>query len=333
MDAYAAESRPDELSATGAVPAEPALLVERSPGELRLFDFIAPRYWLLALLPIALNSVLSYISEIHVGQRVFAIYGGDRYEDVFFTSPNIDFIGRHLLPFGIPMTVPVGFGQAVEVQFLQTNLILGLFGLLTALLIIIAFTRSSNAAVYVAGPYAILSMLCFAWLAAHGPYYNSAGAIVPGLFNALIVPILAGLTAKIIAVAMRNSGSLEIDQDYAVTTEDSATGLSVAPPEAAAGSDDEPGAVEFDRRPLSEAMVCPYCGNPKLSARLGVCASCHHNLQLAFEHVSELCPSCEGALVRDAAFCHHCGKWLKATDDDTESAGFEAEPEPLAHSA
>lgn len=286
--------------------APPEIVVE-SAG-LRLSEFFAPRLWLAALIPLAFTATLSSLSAVRVGEGV-RLHGGAIYEDVLFTAPGVPLAGWHLLPFGIPMQTELGLGQAYTL-LLQTSLLLGLLALFVGLLLAAAVTKRSDDAVYACGPYAVYSLLAAAWVYRSGPYYRELDGAWPLLLGALLAPLLAGTLAKLLAAALRNASLLEVDL---VPTRPivarPATARELEP------ADEHPDAAAGWKH-VTHAVCCPFCGNTRLqhdNPRL--CTSCHRNLGILLEVEGHpCCDSCDGILVNGAAFCHHCGTWLKGEE-------------------
>jgi vacuolar-type H+-ATPase subunit I/STV1 len=309
-----------EAAASGAEIA-PEIIVE-GEGELRLRDFFAPRLWAAALIPLGFTAITSNMTMVRVSDAISPLGRGTPYEDLFFQAPTIPLLGRHLLPFGLPLTTPTGYGYGTT-NILQSNMLVGVLALLIGALLVSAVTRRTNDAIHVAGPYFVYSALCIGLLWNAGKYFQNLTDIFPALLAALLVPMLIGLVAKIIGVWMRNQGWLEADDfateelagagastrpgDYADTV---GRGLGPAPSEA--GETQEPLVL----RHVSFAKACPFCGNPKITQKSPhACGRCHRNIGLAVEHDELPCPNCSEALVKGAEFCHHCTMWLKAYDE------------------
>lgn len=60
------------------------------------------------------------------------------------------------------------------------------------------------------------------------------------------------------------------------------------------------------------AVVCPFCGNPKVQRQQpGQCSQCNRNLEVLLEKPGNpRCGACDGILLVGARFCHHCGGLL-----------------------
>jgi hypothetical protein len=217
-------------------------------------------------------------------------------------------------------------------MIMQSDLLLGVLALFLGLLIVPMISKRSNDAIYVCGPYAVYSLIAVLILTAWGPFFHSVEAMFPALLGVVLVPVLVAMLAKVSAVAMRNSGVLEMDEGLALAPETydvhiaaaevaAATGLPLEQVSQQTSAEDHSAASKAaEALAIAEALVCPFCGNPNIQHdHPKSCPACHHNLQLVFELPDGArCPDCEGILVRDAAFCHHCSKWLKGKPEDLE---------------
>lgn len=318
---------------------EPEIL--HSSGGLSFADFFAGRMWLLALAPIVVTMFVAQLSAVRFAGQLLP-WGGTVYEDSFFQPAGISWFAAHLLPFGIPMSLDVGFGQQYMTIMLQTSPIAGVLALIAGFLLVIAYTKNSNDGVYACGPYAVYSLAAVLVTWRTGPFYDidlrsgELGALFQILLGCLLAPMLAATLAKLVAVGMRNAGMFDIDED-ALSFEDepllasapaSASSAAAAPArkgrrrKAAAGDGlfTTPEAVQAaspESAAVVRAVVCPWCGSHRANPdKPGPCPSCHKNVALAFEWSNGAhCIACQGILVRDSAFCHHCGKWQQAADD------------------
>jgi hypothetical protein len=316
-------------AAGGAVEIAPEILVE-GEGELRLRDFFAPRLWAAALIPLIFTAITSNMTAVRVSDAISPLGRGTPYEDLFFQPAAIPLLGRHLLPFGLPLTTATGYGYGTT-NILQSNMFVGVLALLIGALLVSAVTRRTNDAIHVAGPYFVYSALCIGLLWNAGKYFQNLTDIFPALLAALLLPMLIGLVAKIIGAWMRNQGWLEADMEFG-----SAGASPVYLGASAAGQFSELGradlkdgaaadggnftggapALPVSLRHVTQAMACPFCGNPKIAhVNPHSCSRCHRNIGLAVEHDETPCPNCSEALVKGAEFCHHCTMWLKAYDE------------------
>lgn len=336
-----------------ALASQPEPEILGAPGGLSLADFFAPRMWLLTLAPVAVTMFVAQLSAVRFADRLL-LWGGAVYEDSFFQPAGIGWYAAHLLPFGVPMSLDVGFGQQYMTIMLQTSPIAGALALLAGFLLVIAYTKDSNDGVFACGPYAVYSLLAVLLTWRTGPFYDidlrsgDLSALFQVLLGCLLAPILAATLAKIVAVGMRNAGMFDIDEEARSFDDEpllASTRATVAPSPAAPlrkgrrrkGAAEAslfvepdrptPDAVEAapDRTPVGRAVVCPWCGSHRANPdKPGPCPSCHKNVALAFEWSNgKQCFSCHGILLRDSAFCHHCGKWQQAADVDgaEEEAG------------
>jgi vacuolar-type H+-ATPase subunit I/STV1 len=302
-------------AAGGALASEtvPEIVVE-GEGELRLRDFFAPRLWGAALIPLLFTAITSNMTAVRVSDAISPLSRGTAYEDLFFQPASIPLLARHLLPFGLPFTTDTGFGYTTT-SILQSNLLVGVLALLVGALLVSAVTRRTNDAIYVAGPYFAYSCLCIALLWNAGTYFQTLTDLFPALLAALLAPLLVGVVAKIIGAWMRNLGWLEADlEQYAAENAElsgSAVGDGLVPTAGAMN-----GSPTETLQHVTYAMACPFCGNPKIThAAPHSCGRCHRAINLAVEHPEHPCPSCAGALVTGAEFCHHCATWLKGVDE------------------
>jgi hypothetical protein len=309
-DAFPADAEPNVV---------PEILVEAGPDELRASQFFAPRLWLAALIPLLFVAITSYITAVRVADGVSLTGGGVIYEDMFFQPPAIGFLGRSLLPFGVTMASDIGFGYSYS-YVLQTSFILGALALLVGLLCAVAVTRRSNDAIYVAGPYLTYSALLTWLLYRDGHYFQNVSDLFPAVLGGLLLPVGLGITAKVAAVYLRNIGWMEVDGGltYTVADDDVMYGAPGMGGDAAAGE-----APAW--RHVAHALACPFCGNQKIAHdHPSTCNRCHRNIGLALEMENGAhCSACDGVLVKDAAFCHHCGHWLHG--EPGEGVGSELE--------
>ncbi len=310
---------------------DPDVVVDSGSNDLALGQFFRPAMWGLAWIPILLTGLLSYAFLVRATESVTLWpYSQPAYVDALGHLPPVGMIGRHLLPTGMPQSVAssASFGQEQSTIIIQGDLLMGIFSLLVGFMFVVMITRRSNDALYVCGPYAVYSLIAVALLSTNGPLFDGLAGLFPALLGSIVLPLLVATGAKIAAIAMRNAGVFDIDQDqtafenldFNLKTDSPATG-SVA----LAGQPGEPRLAAqlqgTDAMPIEHAQVCPFCGNPNIQhEQPRMCNACHHNLQLVFEwRTGPRCSDCDGILVRDAVFCHHCGKWQKSQEAGSES--------------
>lgn len=334
VTAEAQEDRPASVP-SGQIDAEDAgLAVEIDSGnhDLRLSHFFKPAMWGLAWIPLLLTGLLSYSFIVRACDSVTLWpYTQPAYVDAFGHAPPVGLIGRHLLPTGMPQMVSAAFGQDSSLVIIQGDMLMGIASLLAGMLIVVMITRRSNDAIYVCGPYALYSFIAVAILSINGPLFDGLAGLFPALLGGLIMPLLVGTGAKIVAIAMRNAGVFEIDQEepafenleYALKADNLASSAAAPGGAVIPGSDStlSPAMQSADAKPIELALVCPFCGNPNIQhEHPKVCNACHHNLRLVFEWKSGArCSGCDGILVRDSVFCHHCGKWQKDQENTADS--------------
>ncbi|MCC7477930.1 zinc ribbon domain-containing protein [bacterium] len=317
-----------EAPAAAEIPAserEPDIVVDSGAGDLALGQFFRPAMWALAWIPLLLTGMLSFAFEIRSGDSISPWpYSEPAYVDAFGHLPPVGLIGRHLLPTGMPQSVAstANFGQDQATVIVQGDLWIGIASLLLGFLIVVMITRRSNDAVYVCGPYAVYSLVAVLMLSLTGPLFDGLAGLFPALLGGLIVPLLVATAAKIAAIAMRNAGIFEIDQEMPVF-ENLEYSLPLATSGGAAASlaSGDSAAQNSEHMPIEHALVCPFCGNPNIQhEQPKMCNACHHNLRLVFEWRSgPRCSDCDGILVRDSVFCHHCGKWQKSQEGAAEA--------------
>ena len=301
-------------AAGSAVEISPEIIVE-GEGELRLRDFFAPRLWAAALIPLVFTAITSNMTMVRVSDAISPLGRGTPYEDMFFQAPAIPLLGRHLLPFGLPLTTQTGYGYGTT-NILQSNMLVGVLALLVGALLVCAVTRRTNDAIHVAGPYFVYSAVCIGLLWNAGKYFQTLTDAFPALLAALLIPMLVGFIAKIIGAWMRNQGWLEADDFASTMTPEEQAKAAPAEHDGRTEQGEHPAASPVSLRHVTRAMACPFCGNPKIAHDSPhSCARCHRNIGLAVEHDELPCPNCEGALVKGAEFCHHCTMWLKAYDE------------------
>jgi hypothetical protein len=288
----------------------PIIEVEQNPDDLRLGNFFSPRLWVAALIPLAFVEITTFMSSVRVSDSLLS--AGQVFEDIYFTAPDIGLLGRHLLPFGVPTVTSVIYGNNYS-SFLHTNMVLGIVSMFIGMLLVVAATRRSSDGVYLTGPYFVYSMGVIALLFAGAKHYQSLTDVFPALLASLLAPICVGMAVKLFAVWMRNIGWLEVD-DYVPQAEELLASQPVAEPQV--GAVDAPAVLTGVH--VSKAVACPFCGNPKVNhEHAGTCSRCHSNISLHLELPdSPHCRECDGILVREAAFCHHCGKWQKGLEAD-----------------
>jgi len=306
----------------------PEILVE-GEDELRLRDFFALRLWGAAWIPLLFTAVTSTLTAVRVSDAISPLGRGTPYEDLFFQAPTIPLAARWLLPFGLPLTTPTGYGYG-QTTILMSSMLIGVVALLIGLLLVAAVTRRTNDAIYAAGPYFIYSCLAIIVLQRGGKYFQTATDVFPALLGALLAPVLIGFVAKFIGAWMRNQGWLEADlnmyrgeeeepalRPQLVTAPATDAAASTGPVEQGPrglteviGSDTAPASARL--RHVTLAKACPFCGNLKIQhENPHACSRCHRNIGLAIEHDELACPHCAEALVTGAEFCHHCTMWLK----------------------
>jgi vacuolar-type H+-ATPase subunit I/STV1 len=248
-----------------------------------------------------------------VSDAVSPLGRGVIYEDLFFQPPAIPLVARFLLPFGLPMTADSGYGYGLS-YVLGSSFIVGALALLVGALFVAAVTRRSNDAVAFTGPYMVYGLLAALWLSRGDRYFQSIGELFPILLGALLMPMLVGVCAKLIAVTLRNQGWLEIDAPAEGSSQFEALhleGLQGEGAPAGGGLELQPAELPHLQH-VTYAAACPFCGNPKIAHdKPRSCGRCHRNIALAIEHTETRCTACDGALVKDASFCHHCARWLK----------------------
>lgn len=326
----------DDLNNSEMLAADSGLAVEIDSGnhDLRLSQFFRPAMWGLAWIPLLLTGLLSFSFVIRASDSVTLWpYSQPAYVDVYGQSPPVGLIGRHLLPTGMPQMVSAAYGQDSSAVIIHGDMLMGIATLLAGLLIVVMITRRSNDAIYVCGPYAVYSFIAIGMLTLNGPLFDGPAGLFPALLGALIMPLLVGTIAKIVAIAMRNAGVFEIDQEepvfenleYALKADNLASAAAASGPAGALSMAPQAGpalgSISADAAPIEYAQVCPFCGNPNIQhEHPKVCNACHHNLGLVFENRNGAhCSDCDGILVRDSVFCHHCGKWQKDQESAVES--------------
>lgn len=138
----------------------------------------------------------------------------------------------------------------------------------------------------------------------------------------LAVAVLAGVAARYALMLAGSTGRLalaDVRAGAAVNVggvldmpglPQSAPGAYAANPAVLAGQQ-----AAVDKK-LEYACVCPFCGNKSVNRNApGVCKRCNRNIGVMTERADgQRCEACDGVLVRQAHFCHHCGLWLGAQE-------------------
>jgi len=170
--------------------------------------FAQPMLWLLALIPVMLMTVVTFI--IPPAARM-GMLGVDLADVTAKTSSAKMLLHNYLWVFGVGITDnSMGVNLTMVVG---SSLLMGLLALLLGLVAVGLVTRRSNDGFYAIGPLMAYSLLASLTLAAGSHQEGSHLALPWLLFRAALWLLGAGLAAKFVLVLLYYQGLLEIDRD------------------------------------------------------------------------------------------------------------------------
>jgi len=170
--------------------------------------FAQPILWLLALIPVMLMTVVTFVIPPTARMGMLGLNLADMPDQTLGTKM---LLHSFLWVFGVGITDnSLGVNLTVVVG---SSLLMGLLALLLGLVAVGLVTRRSNDGFYAVGPLMVYSLLASLMLAA-GSHQEGAHLALPWLLFRVALWLLgAGLAAKFVLVLLYYQGLLEIDRD------------------------------------------------------------------------------------------------------------------------